>query len=94
MSEPSPESPPEPAVPGHIEAWISRHVAPDLAAVKADAERFREALPAVASMARAVAWLAQAVPAPTPEGAALVADAVKAAEAMARIAGDLSATGM
>jgi hypothetical protein len=94
MSEPAPGSPPEPGVLHHAEEWVKARLAPDLAAVRADADRFREALPEVAKIARMVAVLAQAAPAPDAEAAALIADAVKAAEAVARIAAGLAATGM
>ena len=92
MSEPTPETP-EPGILSRAEKWVEEHVAPDLAKVKADAERFREVLPELAKIANMVAALAKAVPPYAPE-AALVADVVKAAEVIAEIAGELAAGGM
>ena len=79
----------------HIRAWFEKDVEPDLEALKADAERFREALPAIQSLAGVVVTIAKAAdPAIAPEVAAAVQIAVEAAEVVARIVAELGVAGI
>ena len=86
-----PEPQPEPGVLKRAEEWVSEHVAPDLAAVKGDVDRFREILPPLATLADLAVTLAKADPGIPPQ---ILADAVEAAEVVARIAAELAASGM
>ncbi len=85
------ESPPEPGVLHRAEEWVQEHVAPDLAAVKGDVERFREVLPHLATLADLAVTLAKADPGIPPQ---IHAEAEEAAEVVARIAAELAASGM
>ena len=78
----------------HARAWFARDVEPEMDDLKAVAAKVRELTPELARIANAVAVLAKAVPAGTPGDAALIADAVKAAEVVARIAAEIAASGM
>lgn len=68
---------------------------PELADLKMTAEKVRELAPHLQAIASVVVTLAKAAdPAAAPEIAAAAEIAVKAAEVVARIAGELNATGM
>ena len=91
MSETPPESPPEPGILARAEDWVRDHLAPDLAAVKADVAKIKALAPELQKVADLALTLARTVPGISPE---VVADAEKAAEVIAGIAGELAAAGM
>lgn len=85
------ETPPEPGVLKHAEQWLQDHLAPDLARLKADLAKVKALAPELKTLADLVVTLAEADPGIPPE---IVADAEKAAKAIAEIAAELAATGM
>ena len=85
------EPPADPGVLHRAEEWVRDHVAPDVSALKADAERFREVLPHLATLADLAVTLAKADPGIPPQ---ILAEAEEAAEVVARIAAELAASGM
>ena len=85
----------DPGLLAHIRAWFERDVEPDIADLKAVAEKVRDLAPELQTLASVVVTLAKAAdPAVAPEVAAAVEVAEKAAEVVARIAADLATAGM
>lgn len=80
-----------PEIPGHIAAWIEKHIAPDIERVKADIDRIRELAPGLQTVANLVVTLAKADPGISP---AIVAGAEEAAEIVARAVAELGAAGL
>ncbi len=96
--EPVPVPEPEGAPLTHFEAWVSRHLAPDIADIRIKAEnaiiavrKVQELAPALEKLASLAVTIAKADPGISP---AILADAEEAAGVVARVAPELVALGL
>jgi hypothetical protein len=97
--EPVPEPAPVPAVPGgvmtHIEEWVSRHLAPDIADIRIKAENALGAAGKMAPVLKEMASIVQEAvkaldPADAPAAASLIARAEAVAAEAAMIGAELA----
>ena len=99
MTETAPEPVPEPAPDGgpltHLEQWVARHLAPDIADIRIKAENALGAVRKVTPvLAEAVSIIQEAIktldPADAPAAAALITRAEELAAEAARIGAELA----
>jgi hypothetical protein len=75
----------------HIRSWFERDIAPELAALRADVAKLREAAPSLATVATTLETVVKTIdPAASPEVAAASAALGEAVKVITRIAGELA----